>query len=113
LLTFLQGERKAMPYFHIDAEAYSIGFENANYTQELDRFPENFQIGTAIYTKAGITFNQNNLHFVNVIRHNKEWVYYDGIRSDKRSRFFKDIKETYSNYRIVSFDYVVVPSASN
>jgi hypothetical protein len=106
---FLQGKRLAMPYFHIDAEGYSIDGDNANDISELEEFPENFQIGRYLYTKAGITFNRNNNHFVSLIRHNQEWVYYDGILSHTTSRLFKDIKEQYSQYKIVSLDYVVVP----
>jgi len=99
-----------MPYFHIDAEGYCVGNNNTNDISELELFPENFQIGRHLYVKAGMTFNRNNSHFVNLIRHHGEWVFYDGLMAAKRSRLFKDVKENYLEYKIVSFDYVLSPS---
>ena len=99
-----------MPYFHIDAEGYDTFCTND--LTELDSFDETFQIGRYVYEKSAITFNENNSHFVSLIRHNNEWVYYDGIDATKVSRLSKDIKSRYSTYRIVAFDYMLVPSSA-
>ena len=56
-----------------------------------------------------MTFNKNNNHFVSLIRHNGQFVFYDGILASKPSRLLKDIRELYSDYKIASIDYVVVP----
>ena len=110
----MQGRRLGMPYFHIDAEGYD-GMDfgpnlNANDYSEIESFPENFQIGRYTYEKAGMTFNKRNSHFISLIRHNGQWVFYDGLLATKPSRLLKDIKELYSDYKIASIDYVVVPS---
>lgn len=102
-----------MPYFHIDAEGYTLGdAADGNDITELESFPLNFQIDNDHYIRGGITFNADNVHFVNLIWHTKEWVYFDGIQRTRQSRLFKDIKENYKNFKIVSFDYLLVPRAS-
>ena len=83
---------------------------NANDYSELERFPENFQIGRYTYVRAGMTFKKRNNHFVSLLRHNGQWVFYDGIIATKPSILLKDIKELYSDYKIASIDYVVVPT---
>ena len=83
---------------------------NANDYSELERFFENFQIGRYTYVRAGMTFKKRNNHFVSLLRHNGQWVFYDGIIATKPSRLLKDIKELYSDYKIASIDYVVVPT---
>jgi hypothetical protein len=108
---YLQGRRLGMPYFHIDAEGYDgMDFDanTADYS-ELDRFPDNFQIGRWTYVRAGMTFSKNNNHFVSLIRHNGQWVFYDGLMATKPSRLLKDIRELYLDFKVASIDYVVVP----
>ena len=99
-----------MPYFHIDAEAYSMGTVG-NDIEELHQFDENIQIGRYFYEKSVITLNDKDSHFVHLLRHNKEWVFYDGMDRSRNSRLFKDIKSRYSHCKITCIDYTLVPSS--